>query len=462
MSAILQRAPAESLTPEKLLSLVDDRAAEGAFSVHRDIFRDPRVFELEMRHIFEATWVFLGLAGQAPKPHDFFTTNVGRQPVIVSRDGKGRLGAFLNTCRHRGALVCHTERGNARFHTCQYHGWVYDSAGRNASIKDQKAGCYPPQFDADDHSLLPLARFGEYRGFLFGSLSADVPSLEEHLGETRTFLDLIVDQSEHGIEAVPGSSSYVFKGNWKLQIENGLDLYHLTSTHASFMDLVDKRNSGESGNALQVIDLAALDLPTVVRGSYTFRHGHAMTWGFNPKPHTRPLYSQAGELEKRVGSLRTRWMLGSRNLTLYPNVQFAENASLQMRIIRPLAPDRTEMKIYCLGPVGEPKAARTFRLRQFEDFFNVTGLATPDDNVCYEDCQAGYRARAVNAQQGYARGMTRVQRGPDEYARELGVSPETSVSGPFALSDETVFHAAYREWRRLMQAGIAREKAGGA
>jgi benzoate/toluate 1,2-dioxygenase alpha subunit len=36
--------------------IVDDPQGKN-FRVHRDVFRDPEVFDWEMRHIFEATWV---------------------------------------------------------------------------------------------------------------------------------------------------------------------------------------------------------------------------------------------------------------------------------------------------------------------------------------------------------------------------------------------------------------------
>ncbi len=444
-----------------LQRLIADRPEQGEFTVHRDIFSDPEVFELEMRHIFEGTWVFVGLASQAPKPHDFFTTWIGRQPVLVTRDAKGQLGAFLNTCRHRGALACHHMHGNAKFHVCSYHGWAYDSGGRNVDIKDQKQGCYPPSFESLDHNLKAVARFGEYRGILFASLNADVPSLEEHLGETRACLDLVIDQGEQGMELVPGSSTYTFKGNWKLQVENCLDPYHLTSTHPSFMQIVARRNSGESTHGLKALDFEAYRLPDVVRGSFTFKRGHALAWSGNPTPEVRPLFHGVEALRKRVGETRTKWMLAMRNLTIYPNVQFAENASLQLRVIRPLAVDRTEMKIYCLAPVGEASEAREYRLRQYEDFFNATGLATPDDTTAYEDCQTGYAARGVAWQQGYERGATKVVKGGDAFSRELGIEVETSLSGHFDIQDETVFRASYREWLRLLKAGMERPAGGG-
>jgi phenylpropionate dioxygenase-like ring-hydroxylating dioxygenase large terminal subunit len=439
----------------KLNELIIDRPDTGEFSVHRDIFRDPEIFQLEMKHIFEGTWVFIGLTSQISNPHDYFTTWIGRQPILVMRDRQGQVGAYLNTCRHRGALVCHHMHGNSKFHACAYHGWTYDSAGRNVNIKDQKVGGYPMAFEQHDHGLMPVARLAEYRGFLFASLHPDVPDLSTHLGSTRTFLDLIVDQSPQGIELVPGSSSYTFKANWKLQIENCLDVYHLTSTHPSFMKIVERRNSGDSRHALKALDFEAYRLPGVDRGSFTFCNGHAAVWGSNPKPDVRPLFERAPELTERVGSMRTKWMLSMRNLTLYPNVQFAENASLQLRIIRPLSVNKTEMKIYCLAPVGESAQAREHRLRQYEDFFNATGLATPDDTTSYEDCQTGYQAYNVNWQQGYERGAQQLQHQANAYAQELGIEVESCVAGPFDIQDETVFRAGYRQWLNLMQRGLS-------
>ena len=441
---------------EDIGRLVEDRSAEGEFVIHRDIFRDPALFELEMRNIFEGTWVFLGLSSQVPKAHDFYATWIGRQPVLVMRDGEGKLGAFFNTCRHRGALVCHLEQGNAKYHVCHYHGWAYDSAGKNVGIKDHKQGGYSQKFEAQDHNLVRVPRFGEYRGFLFGSANADVHPLEEHLGDTRKFLDLIVDQSPLGVELVPGSSTYTYDGNWKLQIENCVDGYHFTSTHRSFMSLVGRRNSGESAHKLKTMDMDALKGSDIGRGNYTFRFGHAVALAASPNPELRPIFGQVEEIRRRMGDERTKWMFGNRNLTIYPNMQLADNFSVQLRVIRPLAVDRTEMKIFCLAPVGEPAAQREYRLRQYEDFFNATGMATPDDTICYEDCQSGYAATYVEAQQGYARGMTVVARGPDQKAAELGITPETRISGPFDLADETVFQSGHREWLRLMDSGISR------
>ncbi len=70
---------------------VIDDPARGVFQVHRDIFHDPEIFELEMKAIFEGTWIFLAMESQLPAPFDFYCTTIGRQPVILMRNQAGAL-----------------------------------------------------------------------------------------------------------------------------------------------------------------------------------------------------------------------------------------------------------------------------------------------------------------------------------------------------------------------------------
>jgi len=223
--------------------LIDDRPGEGVFRVHRDVFRDPAIFALEMDRFFERGWVFVGHESQIPQPHDFVTVQIGRSPVIISRDGQGHIHALHNSCRHKGAVVSPNPSGNKRVHLCPYHGWSYASDGRNLMVKDQAEGDYAPAFDQEDHDLQAVARFGNYRGFMFASLSADVPPLEAHLGDVRTLLDLAIDQAPDGLELVPGVVHYSFQANWKLQLENTIDAYHFASTHPSYLRLQERRAS---------------------------------------------------------------------------------------------------------------------------------------------------------------------------------------------------------------------------
>jgi len=452
-------APPSTLPRTEVGRWVDDRPQEGIFRVHKDVYSDPEVFELEIKYIFERTWCFLGHESQVAKPHDWLATHIARTPVLVTRNAAGSVRAFVNACRHKGAKLTRTERGTRRVHVCPYHGWTYDGDGRNVDVKNRKDGGYPEAFDRDGHDLLPLARVASYKGLIFGSLSPDVPPLEEFLGELRFFVDLATEQGEHGMELVPGRIEYAYEGNWKLQLENGKDPYHLTSTHTSFLDVQAKRRAGDGHQEARQFDWQKRF--SQEGGDFQFAHGHGVIWLNQAEVAKRPIYPGIDAIRARVGEAKADWMLKMRNLSIFPSLQIADSTSLLLRTFRPLAPNRTEMRYWCLAPVGEAPEQRAWRIRQFEDFFNVTGMATPDDSVVYEACQAGYAAAPLGWLQGHSRGMAVLQPGASPLAASLGFRPQASVQGGFKLQAETVFHPIYREWARLIDAGLKGEKAYG-
>lgn len=442
----------------RLTDLIDDRPDEGIFRVNRAIFTDPAVFEAEMKVLFEDGWVFLGLESQAPDRHDFFTTFAGRVPILVQRDGEGTLRGFINSCPHKGARLAQVRQGNARLHVCPYHSWSFDSAGRNKAVKWQKAGCYSEAFGQQDHGLAALAHFASHRGFLFGSLAADVPPLADYLGEAAKLLDLVADQSDEGLELVPGQVTFTYEANWKLQLENCSDAYHFTSAHPSYIRVLERRQQEMSTDVVASVwensDYWKEEAQGVGGGSFSFANGHVLNWGVFGVTPAIPLYERAGELAERHGEARRDWMFNMRNLTIFPNLQVAENASSQLRVIRPVAPGLTEMRTWCIAPKGESAAARRQRIRQYEDFFNPTGMATPDDTVSYENCQIGFAGMSEPWLQGYARGMTASVTGGNRFADRIDLFPERSVLADSQLCDETLYHAYYRTWAARMQKAL--------
>ena len=109
---------------------VEDNAKQGIYRVARDIFTDPEIFELEMKHIFEGNWIYLAHESQIPNKNDYFTTYMGRQPIFIARDRDGELNAFINACSHRGAMLCRFKRGSRVLFTCPFHGWTFTNSGK--------------------------------------------------------------------------------------------------------------------------------------------------------------------------------------------------------------------------------------------------------------------------------------------------------------------------------------------
>jgi len=147
----------------------------------------------------------------------------------------------------------------------------------------------------------------------------------------------------------------------------------------------------------------------------------------------------------------------SRNLCIYPNVYLMDQFSSQIRVVRPISVNKSEITIYCIAPKGEPPEARERRLRQYEDFFNATGMATPDDLEEFRACQHGYEARAVKWND-LSRGATHWVRGPDANADSIGLNPE--LSG-VKTEDEGLYIGQHEYWLQAMKKAFQAEQANG-
>lgn len=182
---------------------VEDDRAEGIIRAKREIFTDAEISELEMKHIFEGNWVYLAHDSQIPNVSDYFTTYIGRQPIVISRDKNGELHALITACAHRGAMLCRRKTDNRTTFTCPFLGWTFRNSGELLKVKDSRGAGYPQNFNKDgSHDLTTVARFENYKVFLFGSLNPDVLPLEEHLGDATKVIDSIVEQSPEGLEVL--------------------------------------------------------------------------------------------------------------------------------------------------------------------------------------------------------------------------------------------------------------------
>src|SRR5690348_2990512 len=144
-------------------------------------YSDEELLRRERARIFASSWQYGGRADEVAEPGSFLATDAGGVPILVTRGKDGALRAFLNVCRHRGAVL--TEGcGRRATIQCHYHAWTYDLDGtlRTAPRSDREPG-----FEKGDWSLLP-ARADTWGPFLFVNPDPDAVELSEHLGELPT------------------------------------------------------------------------------------------------------------------------------------------------------------------------------------------------------------------------------------------------------------------------------------
>jgi nitrite reductase/ring-hydroxylating ferredoxin subunit len=178
----------------------------------------------EQQTLFRDQPLFFGLSCELPNPGDYRADDLSGVPILVVRNGDGRLRAFLNVCRHRGAKVATGSGTGKRLFVCPYHAWSYDLDGRLTRLGPEAAFS---GLTCAERGLVPLS-VAEKHGLIFVMASPggeiDVDGLLGGLG--------------------PEFASYRFTGyshfstqtlakdmNWKLVIDTFLETWHVATLH---------------------------------------------------------------------------------------------------------------------------------------------------------------------------------------------------------------------------------------
>lgn len=411
-------------------SLVEDAR------VHRDVYVDPDVFAAEMERIFMRTWVYVGHDSEVPNAGDYKTTAIGTEPVVLTRDRGGEVHVVVNRCSHRGAAVCLMPRGNASGFRCQFHGWTFGLDGALAAIPYSEEAV-----DKEEMSLARPARVESYRGFVFASFNPEVPALTEHLRDVLPHIDRFVEHAgEHALRVSPDANEVVYDANWKMQLENNVDGYHLSFTHQSLFGVLQRRMGKQSryisgsteaqatveafsnGNAVMDLRSVATD---VLRQRLDIVPGAPP-----PDADLDRYFGVEGAEDLYLASTGPPV-----NVSIFPNLNLG---SINICEIHPLSVNRTRVVLRPLLLDGVPDDINRIRLRYHEIGSGPAGFVQPDDLEMFERVSLGLASEEVEWVQ-----MTRGRE------RELDSGDGHVVSH---VSDETPQRGQYRWWRQLMGA----------
>lgn len=355
--------------------------------VHGSLYTDEAIFREELEKIWYRTWVYVGHVSEIPNPNDYVLKTIGLEEVIMTRDRDGQVHLLHNRCPHRGNRVCVKHQGNARSFTCAYHGWNFGNDGQ------LKGYPYPSGFQEDKRKELGLgtvARMSIYNGFVFGSLAAQGPTLEEHLGPAKDTLDNVCMNSPEGeIMLNSGFLQHKVKANWKLLVENETDGYHPQVTHASIFDVA------ESG-------IGALYNESASSVTRSFGNGHSeldlrpefrkfnepMRW-FGTAADRLPEY--VSKMKAKYGEDKAHEIMvdGVRHVMIFPNLFIAE---IQLFVLQPLSVNETVQHVTALQFKGAPDLNRRMR-QQTMGSVGPAGFLLADDAEMYERTQMGVQQR---------------------------------------------------------------------
>ncbi len=207
-------------SPKDVFSVDSDIAR--AWTLPSHLYTEAATFAAEKERIFERSWQVVGHRDQVANAGDYFTTELVGEPLLIVRDGGGKLRGFYNVCRHRAgppAEGC----GSRKLFRCGYHGWTYGLDGSLLSATEIEG---VEGFRPEDFALVPV-RVEEWFSFIFVNLDKESRPLRESLGE-------LPEQAEKfhfaGMKLFE-RRTYDMKCNWKTYVDNYLEGYHLPSVH---------------------------------------------------------------------------------------------------------------------------------------------------------------------------------------------------------------------------------------
>ena len=271
-------------------------------------------------------------------------------------------------------------------------------------------------FDKANFGLAGAPRVGMYRGFVFASLAPGGTSFEDHIGPMKGNIDDLVDRAPDGKLALDaGMHRYVYNGNWKLQVENVLDSYHVPFGHASTVNKDGVQFARREGDQKGAIVVEAEKKQTAAswkdRKSFIAGNGHGWTSNTSLEDGKRssPAFDEYKKvLAEKVGAERANQILTPRlhNSLIYPNMSIM-GLNIHVRVIKPIAVDRTEVTIYPVRLVGAPAAMNFGNIRLLNVTHSAASFVQTDDLESFVRAQKGLHSHADRLGRYFARARRR-------------------------------------------------------
>jgi len=330
--------------------------ADRARSLPAACYHTDEVLEQETKILFHGQWLGLGRADRFNQNGRFETIDIAGVPLLLINDRDGKLRAFNNACRHRGARLLDGE-GKCRTIRCPFHGWIYNSNGECATAPHMENS------QVFDKAKLGLSEFALriHAGFIFVCFAPEPPSFESHIGDFDQFhspwplAELVSTRRQ----------SFEVECNWKLFLDVFNEYYHLPYVHPdSINGLYNKPEPGDT-----------------TTGNYATQFG--VTEGTGALLEDQQQYALP-----KIPGLEGQAARGTRYTWIFPNMAFAASKdAMWIYEAYPLSPERCVVwQTLCF-----PQQA--VELEDFEEnvkfYYDRFDAAVAEDNVALANQQKG-------------------------------------------------------------------------
>ena len=419
--------------------------------VHRDLYIDQELFELEMEHLFANTWVYVGHESQVPKSATTTPRRSARSRVIMVRAAPDSIKVLHNRCPHKGTRLTGETCGNAgRFFRCPYHAWTFRLDGSLAGVP-LKSG-YDSTGFADGHAargMTQVRHVHNYRGFVFGKLNDSGTGLRGVL-RRGSVQPRQHDRPLAGREARGRGRRAALHARLQLEDAGREPDRHLPSDDRApilgrhgdrCVEVGASRHQETDGGR----DLRALhELLRILPDAWASASGTTATAIPASSHSIHSDYSAVpGYFEQMTaayGEARAKAILDENrhNTVYFPNVMLKGPIQL-LRIFKPIAANRRWSRSWTFRLVGAPDMLLE-RTVMYNRLINApTSVVGHDDLEIYERAQAGLASNGnewVNVQRLYA---------PGEAEQRNVVTDGTS---------EWQMRNQFRAWTKFMTMGL--------
>ena len=353
--------------------------------IDRSIYVDEEIYQQELERVFGRAWLLIGHDSLVPNPNDFFLTYMGEDPVILTRDAKGKVHAFLNMCRHRGNRVARADDGNAKNFMCTYHGWTYSNDGKLVSVPGLQEAYYG-ELDVDKLGLVSVAQIDTYAGFVFATWDPQAPSLEDYLGDARWYLQAWFERREGGVELI-GPDKWIGPFNWKLSGDNfSTGAAHVAISHRSAMLAQAKVSGRPMSSQASTVTVSPGSYSVSAADAHGFHMRSAPSWEeLEPAIRGQTFNTTIGEylvsireeMEERLGTFRSRNLWPTVG-TIFPNFSILWTSNTA-RIWMPRGPYQTEVWSFGVLDREAPQDVKDATRVDFLRRFGPSGIFEQDD-----------------------------------------------------------------------------------